>query len=263
MRKDLPIKEICKNVYLINEFDGTNCYLIVGSEKALLIDCGTGFCDLRGACEEITDKPIILVATHGHCDHIGGAGQFESMYIHKDDCQLINKIQLSTLARKIFLASNPAVKAHGFTTKDVKKGKHKTNIVPISEGHSFNLGDKVITVHHTPGHTKGSIALIDDADKLVFSGDNVCDALWMQLPGATTLEEWLPSAHWLRKISKTHRVFWGHRVSELTTEYIDTVINWGTEIIKEHQNTRLPLTKQYPNQSDGIIYKTNKVRKKW
>lgn len=77
MRSDLPVTKLAENVYLLNEFDGTNCYLVVGSEKALLIDCGTGFCDIRGAAEKLTDLPIILAATHGHGDHIGGAGQFE------------------------------------------------------------------------------------------------------------------------------------------------------------------------------------------
>ena len=42
MRSDLPVTKLAENVYLLNEFDGTNCYLVVGSEKALLIDCGTG-----------------------------------------------------------------------------------------------------------------------------------------------------------------------------------------------------------------------------
>ena len=63
MRSDLPVTKLAENVYLLNEFDGTNCYLVVGSEKALLIDCGTGFCDIRGAAEKLTDLPIILAAT--------------------------------------------------------------------------------------------------------------------------------------------------------------------------------------------------------
>ena len=49
MRSDLPITKLAENVYLLNEFAGTNCYLVVGSENAQLIDCGTGFCDISGA----------------------------------------------------------------------------------------------------------------------------------------------------------------------------------------------------------------------
>ena len=60
MRSDLPITKLAENVYLLNEFDGTNCYLVVGSEKALLIDCGTGFCDIRGAAEKLTEGDEFL-----------------------------------------------------------------------------------------------------------------------------------------------------------------------------------------------------------
>ena len=135
MRSDLPVTKLAENVYLLNEFDGTNCYLVVGSEKALLIDCGTGFCDIRGAAEKLTDLPIILAATHGHGDHIGGAGQFEEIYIHRADCEMLNKAQMSLLFRKVFLASNAPVKSHGFKMGDVKPGKYKTKIIPMNDGH--------------------------------------------------------------------------------------------------------------------------------
>ena len=74
MRK-LPVNKICDGVFLLDEFGGTNCYLVVGSERALLIDCGTGFADLKGTVESIIDLPLTVIATHGHCDHIGGAGR--------------------------------------------------------------------------------------------------------------------------------------------------------------------------------------------
>lgn len=263
MRSDLPVTELAENVYLLNEFDGTNCYLVVGSEKALLIDCGTGFCDIRGAAEKLTDLPITLAATHGHGDHIGGAGQFEEIYIHRADCERLNKAQMSLLFRKAFLASNTPVKSYGFKTSDVKPGKYKTKIIPMDDGHIFDLGGKSVRVKHTPGHSRGSVAFIDEQDKIIFSGDNVCDALWMQLPGVTSIEEWLPSARWLYGMSEDYRIFWGHRVPQLERGYIAQVIAWGEEIMaKSRGNTKLPRITQYPNRPDGIIYRTDKVFRK-
>lgn len=263
MRSDLPVTKLTENVYLLNEFDGTNCYLVVGSEKALLIDCGTGFCDIRGAAEKLTDLPIILAATHGHGDHIGGAGQFEEIYIHRADCEMLNKAQMSLLFRKAFLASNAPVKSHGFKMGDVKPGKYKTKIIPMDDGHIFDLGGKSVRVKHTPGHSRGSVAFIDEQDKIIFSGDNVCDALWMQLPGVTSIEEWLPSAQWLYDMSADYRIFWGHRVPQLEREYIAQVITWGKEIMaKSRGNSKLPKITQYPNRPDGIIYRTDKVFRK-
>lgn len=238
MRSDLPVTKLAENVYLLNEFDGTNCYLVVGSEKALLIDCGTGFCDIRGAAEKLTDLPIILAATHGHGDHIGGAGQFEEIYIHRADCEMLNKAQMSLLFRKVFLAANAPVKSHGFKMGDVKPGKYKTKIIPMDDGHIFDLGGKTVRVRHTPGHSHGSVAFIDEQDKIIFSGDNVCDALWMQLPGVTSIEEWLPSAQWLYDMSADYRIFWGHRVPQLEREYIAQVITWGKEIMAKVGETQ-------------------------
>ncbi|MCQ2603287.1 MAG: MBL fold metallo-hydrolase, partial [Clostridia bacterium] len=230
-RNDLPIEVIKKGVFRLNEFDGTNCYLVLGEEKAMLIDCGTGFCDMRGAVRKITDLPIILVATHGHGDHMGGRGQFEEIYIHENDCTKINMLQGSRIFRKFFTACNAPVKANGFKMKDAKRLEFKTKVIPFADGHEFDLGGKIIKAKLTPGHTKGSVALIDEADGIVFSGDNVCDALWMQLPGCTSIEEWIPSAEWLYEISKKYDVYWGHRVAHLESEYIKTVLDWGKELV--------------------------------
>lgn len=262
-RKDLPTELLSENVYRLNEFDGTNCYLVVGNDKALLIDCGTGFCDIRGAVEKITDKPVILAATHAHGDHIGGCGQFEKLYVHKDDVTFVNFVQKTYLSRFLFTLFNKPVRDNGISPFDVMKNKFKTEIVTFDDGFVFDLGGKIVRVHHTPGHSKGSVAFVDETDKIVFSGDNVCDALWMQLPGATSLEEWLPGAKWLYETSNDYAIYWGHRVARLTKDYIGTVIGRGEEIIKNQtKNALFSRTKQYPNQPDGIIYRTGNVHKK-
>jgi len=72
--------------YRIGSAEGVFCYLIEGTEKAMLIDTGYGLADLREAVREITSLPLIIVNTHGHCDHIGGNGYFDvPCYIHPDD----------------------------------------------------------------------------------------------------------------------------------------------------------------------------------
>ncbi|MBQ9227738.1 MAG: MBL fold metallo-hydrolase [Eubacterium sp.] len=258
-----PYRRIADGVYLINEFDGTNCYLLIGSRKALLIDCGTGFCDLRGTVESLTNLPVTVAATHGHVDHCGGAGQFEALYLHQNDCTPLYRLQRTRPVRRLFTAFNGAVKAHGITAAAVTKPRFHTKIVPFADGFRFELGGKTVTAHLTPGHTKGSVAFVDEADRLIFSGDNVCDALWLHLPGRTSVEEWLPSARWLYAKSADYRIFWGHRTPELTRDYIHTVISWGEAILRRQpRNTLLPRTKQYPPQPDGILYKTNTVHQK-
>lgn len=261
--KKLNVREIGKGVYLLDELSGANCYLVVGSEKALLVDCGTGYCDLKGTVESLTSLPVEVIATHGHVDHIGGAGAFKEIFIHYADTKPVNRIQFTVPARKLFASGIAGAKEQGMKISDVKKGEYKTKFIPIDESFRFDLGGKEIKIKHTPGHTVGSIAVIDETDKYIFSGDNVCDALWMFLPGSTSIEQWLPSAQWLYEMSKSYRIFWGHRNAELTSEYILQVVTWGREILaKTKKNALFSKKKQYPEREDGIIYMTGKVFKK-
>ena len=61
LTKLYPMVQIKKNTWEIDEFDCASIFLLIGTEKAMVIDCGMGIGDLRGAIEMITDKPLICV----------------------------------------------------------------------------------------------------------------------------------------------------------------------------------------------------------
>ena len=65
------------------------CYLIVGETKAVLIDTGWGYGDLKSVVESITDLPITLVVSHAHPDHIGGDVQFGEAYLNERDFHML------------------------------------------------------------------------------------------------------------------------------------------------------------------------------
>lgn len=71
------ISEIAKDTYLFNEFGLCNHYLLVGTERALLIDCGMGYYDLRATVERMTDTqriPLEQSAPRGRLVRLGGHG---------------------------------------------------------------------------------------------------------------------------------------------------------------------------------------------
>ncbi len=115
-------------------------YLIVGEEKALLVDSGAGEVDVKAVCAEITSLPIDLVNTHYHGDHIAANKDFDNVYMH------------------------PA---------DVRKMTQWTQIAPVTEGFVFDLGGRQLEVIDIPGHTPGGIALYDRAANIMFTGDTV------------------------------------------------------------------------------------------
>jgi glyoxylase-like metal-dependent hydrolase (beta-lactamase superfamily II) len=55
---------------------GANIWLVKGRDRNLLVDSRFGLASLRENIPELNAKPIIVIATHSHCDHIGGLHEF-------------------------------------------------------------------------------------------------------------------------------------------------------------------------------------------
>ena len=89
--KKLYIKKIRGDIYLLDEAHEATGYLVVGEEKALLIDTMMGYNDLAKAVRDITDKPVMVVNTHGHGDHIFGNIYFEEAYMNPEDLIILQR----------------------------------------------------------------------------------------------------------------------------------------------------------------------------
>jgi len=60
----------------LNNNKESTCFLVIGDQRALLIDSGVEIGDLNACVKEITSLPITVMNTYGHCDHSGGDFQF-------------------------------------------------------------------------------------------------------------------------------------------------------------------------------------------
>lgn len=267
------VEIIGDRVYRIHEFGVANCYLIVGSEKALLIDAGTGLGNLKKVVSDLIHQggisdsekfPLEVVATHAHPDHIGGMGHFPNIYIHKDDAGSAG-FYSSVSSRKFYLDTVRGLVKYNIKKDDIKKLKYKTKVMPIEEGYTFNLGDKIIKVIYTPGHTKGSIVLIDETDKIIFTGDNVNPTLLHIVPGSTTIEDWLPGAKRILSLADEYRAYNGHDDGISTRAQIEKLVNLGEQLINEHPSKKsLRGVRYYPSKKTRprIIYKPWRVTNK-
>ena len=86
------IVEIAKDTYFINEFGMDAQYVVVGEKRALVIDTGAGFYDMKAMIEALTKLPYNVAITHGHPDHAGGRGQFDVVYMHPADIPALKNI---------------------------------------------------------------------------------------------------------------------------------------------------------------------------
>ncbi len=139
------IRKINDETWMFDE-GGVYFYLLCGEEKALLLDSGMNTENIREKAAGITDKPLELMNTHADRDHIGGNHEFEWFYMH------------------------PAEASNLYNTQ-----KGSGVIRPVYDGDIIHLGGRDVRVIELPGHTPGSIALLDEKYRALFSGDPIQD----------------------------------------------------------------------------------------
>jgi hydroxyacylglutathione hydrolase len=185
------ISQVTERVWRIDDHGLDNIYLVEGEEKALLIDTGNGVADLAGTVQNFTDKPLIIVNTHGHPDHVGGNFQYSEVYAHPKDFDLIRFFagrENHTENLKRLMEAHPDLQSFFF--QDIQPYKLPV-LKPVESGFMFDLGGRKLEVIEVPGHTKGSIVLLDSQNRLLFTGDNNNTLVWLFLDGCLPIEAYL------------------------------------------------------------------------
>ena len=158
MESEYSVKEIAPRTFMIEETRGAFqvwMYLIEGDEKAILIDTGLGNLDVGAIAASLTKKPVEVINTHCHGDHIGGNGDFSKIYLSPKD-------------RKGYL-DQIAGNAPGRLVRPVP-----TETVDIRDGDEFDLGGRTLRIIETPGHSPGSVSILDVENRILFTGDCCC-----------------------------------------------------------------------------------------
>ena len=193
--KALYIKEMAPGIWLMDEAHEATGYLVVGEEKACVIDTMNGYNDLYTAVRKITDKPVTVINTHGHPDHIFGNVFFDGAYMHPADLEL----------SRMFTESPEFLGEFG---------KRNLRMPPFSEtreGDVFDLGGRHLEVYELPGHTPGGIVLLLREERILFTGDSVNHHLWMQLDGCSPMDEFVKNLDRIMFLEeKADRILHGH-----------------------------------------------------
>lgn len=148
--------------------------LVVGDKRAALIDCGMGVAQtLRKVVEGLTNKPIDCILTHGHPDHAGAATLFDQVYMNQEDVPLL-PVSLSPERRlgdvEHSTGNDPEIMA--FCRENYVDCSGFT-FTHFEDGHIFDLGGVRLEAIHIPGHTPGSMALLNREENYVLLGDAV------------------------------------------------------------------------------------------
>ena len=137
------MKELFANTWAETD-QGVRIFLLAGREKALLIDTGMTGLDLHAITSLHTDLPLQLLNTHADRDHIAGNAQFQEFYMHPSEAAFYRNVQ------------------HG-----------SGRLLPVFDGDLIDLGGRTLEIIHLPGHTPGSITVLDWENRCLIGGDPI------------------------------------------------------------------------------------------
>lgn len=207
--------KINDHIYQIKEKMGVLMTLIIGYNKAMLIDTGYGLYNIKEYIyNNITKLPLIVVASHGHMDHTGGNYLFDKVYIHPDDIELcIKHNSKKWRERDIINATNLNLIDDNFDRTSFIE-KREGTLIPIELNQNFDLGGINIGIVPMEGHTKGSIGLYIKEDKYLVVADATCPFVWLFLEESTPVSTYIKMLERVLKIEFTD-VLLGHGKGEL------------------------------------------------
>ncbi len=159
-------------------------YLILGSESALLFDTGNGIGSIRAVVARLTDKPVTVINSHSHFDHIGGNHQFERILSVSTNFSLGKTSGSQT--EELLLEVSPEALCRPLPD-GLDPAEHRTRPYSIAgklaDGDVIDLGTRQLEVLHVPGHTDDAIALIDRDAGFLWSGDSFYEGpIWLFAP---------------------------------------------------------------------------------
>ena len=222
------VYRVADQVYALYEpgqFEEVISFLIVGRRKALLFDTGLGIGDVHGVVSQLANKPVIVLNSHGHYDHVGGNYQFETIIARQHPYTLARSRGLSHEAVAEFISE-------GWIWKDYPAGfdpaayrSRPWQVSQFVEDREFlDLGGISLEIIATPGHAPDGISLLDSANRRLFTGDTFYPAtLYAHLPGSD-FQAYRESAKRLAALSgNVDLLFTSHNVPTASADYLQAL----------------------------------------
>ena len=182
------------------EDSGVRFFLLAGEKKALLIDSGMQVHNAKEIAEELVNLPIELLNTHGDIDHVGSNDEFDSFYM------------------------NLAEASNYYNTQ-----KRTGTIIPVADGDVIDLGNRELDIITLPGHTPGSIAVLDKNNRVLISGDPIQDGDIFMFGVQREMHAYLLSLEKLKKYTdQFDEIYPSHGSFPVTPEIIDSLHKGAT-----------------------------------
>lgn len=230
------VKYLADGVTVIEDCAAVRMYLVEGRDSAVLIDTGAGYGDLKGVVAGITDKPVKVLLTHGHCDHAGGASAFEDVYLCAEDFAAAEEFGwevrydfVKTMCTKY---GDPAE----IKPENILKDNRSHPYHELLDGQEFELGGRTITAISMPGHTRGSHVFYDSLTRSMFLGDACNPSTYLFLDESVSVKEYAETvrrlSEWKVRVSRFYGAHdYGFIREELPARCIDEVYDCCLKVL--------------------------------
>lgn len=245
-RAGYDVEGIGEGVYRINEYNVANCYLIIGSEKALLIDTGAGVNDLRSVIAPLVgEKPVEAALTSALPWHSGGRGQFGKIYLSEREAPFLKSSTL--FARKRYLLSLKFL----FKLKVIKfrncrwvRGR-EPEAAYVGEGDVIDLGGKTVRVYESKGLTRGALSYLAVENRLLFVGDTYNPCTYLGLRRAAKTEELKTTLQRILRGKDYDAIFATHFVAPVQRDKVQDAVDCIEKIVRHTNGLPLPHISSY------------------
>ena len=184
------------------EDGGVRFFLLTGTRKALLIDSGMTTDNAKEIAQGLTDLPLELLNTHADRDHICGNVGFKEFYMSPSE------------------------------EENYREAKGKGRIIPLKEGDEIDLGERKLKIIDNPGHTPGSIAILDEKYRVLIGGDAVQDGTIYMFGKYRNIQKYVESLkHLLTYKDEFDEVYPSHASFPVSPDLIEKLIEGAISVM--------------------------------
>ncbi len=216
----------------VHPFARANIWYVLGRDRDLLIDAGTGLRPLMPELpgfSRLGGHPVLAVATHIHFDHVGALHEFPYRCAHAAEASHYSAMPDQVTMAELFRELPRPVEA--LPRADWHPRHYRVPAAPIhtplQDLDAIDLGDRQLIVLHLPGHSPGSIGLLDAKHGLLFCGDALYDGELIDSFDTSDIPDYRATMRRLREL-EIRIVHGGHgesfgpsRKNQLIREYLD------------------------------------------
>ena len=235
------VTQIDDMTFAISEYghwERVHSYLLIGEEKAALIDTGLGIDNIKRITDQLTHLPIIVLTTHVHWDHIGSHGEFKNIYVHTDEedwlVNGIKKLPIEQIRKDV--SRDITISTPGTFNPDTYKPFQGNPTGLLNGGDEIEIGNRRLIIYHTPGHSPGHISILDTSTGYLFTGDLLYDEtpVYAFFP-TTDPVDLIQSLLRISNIPDVTKIYGGHNTIGLDVSLLREVKNAAEELKEKDQ----------------------------